>query len=364
MAYLKFLQSEELLKCTVAPGGSIVTIKFPPGETPVVNTGGFRLYLDAAGKLDIGGDSYIGYTTVYRNDAVTAAYNGYQLSSDGSVYIEPIPTVTFSAGTGGSLEGEKSQKVNGYEELDIPVPVPDKNYIFAGWTPLIPSEGLIESDMNFQAVFSYVPIVTFSAGNGGVIEGVLRQNATDYTDLTIPVPTPDDNYVFECWVPEIPISGKIDGDRYFQAEFSYVPTLEEVREAKVTEMNAVQQAAIAAGVNVTLTDGTVEHFTLTDHDQTSLMGLQSQVMAGEQMIPWHTSDEAEHCKFYSNADMALITAAALAHVTWHVTYFRDLRIYIRSLADKEAVAAVTYGMDIPEEYQSAPLQAMIAAQGE
>lgn len=142
----------------------------------------------------------------------------------------------------------------------------------------------------------------------------------------------------------------------------YVPTLEEVREAKVQEMNALQQAAIQSGVNVTLTDGTVEHFTLTEHDQTSLVGLQSQVAAGEESIPWHTSNEEEHCKFYSNADMGLIITQAMAWVTWHVTYFRDLRIYIRSLESKEEVAGIVYGMELPEEYQSEPLKVMIAAQ--
>ena len=142
----------------------------------------------------------------------------------------------------------------------------------------------------------------------------------------------------------------------------YVPTLEEVRETKVQEMNALQQAAIQSGVNVTLTDGTVEHFTLTEHDQTSLVGLQSQVADGEDNIPWHTSEEGEHCKFYSNADMGLIITQAMAWVTWHVTYFRDLRIYIRSLSTKEEVSAVTYGVALPEEYQSDPLKVMIAAQ--
>ena len=156
-----------------------------------------------------------------------------------------------------------------------------------------------------------------------------------------------------------------DGSVYVEPEPApepYVPTLEEIQEAKVSEMNAVQQAVIQQGVNVTLTDGSVEHFTLTDHDQTSLMGLQSQVESGEEQIPWHTSDESEHCKFYSNADMALITSAAMAWVTWHVTYFRDLRIYIRAMQEKEEVEAITYGIDIPEEYQSEPLKAMIAAQ--
>ena len=142
----------------------------------------------------------------------------------------------------------------------------------------------------------------------------------------------------------------------------YVPTLDEVKESKVKEMNAVQQQTIQHGIDVTLTDGATEHFSLTDHDQTSLMGLQSQVAAGVEQIPWHTSDESEHCKFYSNADMALITTAAMEYVTWHVTYFRDLRIYIRSLDSTDAVNAVTYGIEIPQEYQSEPLKAMMAAQ--
>lgn len=158
-----------------------------------------------------------------------------------------------------------------------------------------------------------------------------------------------------------------DGSVYVEPEpvpepEPYEPSLEEVQEAKVQEMNGAQQAAIREGINVTLTDGTVEHFTLTDHDQTSLIGLQAQVMAEENNIPWHTSDEAEHCKFYSNADMALITTVAMEYVTWHVTYFRDLRIYIRSLQDKSQVEAIHYGSDIPVEFQSEPLKAMIAAQ--
>ena len=150
-----------------------------------------------------------------------------------------------------------------------------------------------------------------------------------------------------------------DGSVYVE----YVPTLDEVKTTKIAEMNKTQQAVIQQGIDVTLTDGTVEHFTLTGNDQTSLMGLQVQVAQGAELIPWHTSDETEHCKFYSNADMALITTAAMSYVTWHVTYFRDLRIYIRSLQTKEEVEAVVYGMNIPTEYQSEPLQVMLAGMG-
>lgn len=115
----------------------------------------------------------------------------------------------------------------------------------------------------------------------------------------------------------------------------------------------------ASGIQYEL-DYRGEHFSLTDHDQTSLVGLQTQVASGEENIPWHTSDETKHCKFYSNADMAKITATAMTFVTWHITYFRDLRIYIRSLESKEDVGRITYGTGIPEAYQSEPLKAMLA----
>lgn len=141
----------------------------------------------------------------------------------------------------------------------------------------------------------------------------------------------------------------------------YVPTLEEVQEMKVAEMEAVKQQLIQDGFDVTLTNGTVEHFTLTAEEQTELSALKQMIKDGAEELHWQTDDEDEHCKFYDNADMALIIEAAFAHKSWHRTYFQDLRIYIRSLDSKEAVEAVTYGMEIPEEYRGEPLQAMMAA---
>lgn len=142
----------------------------------------------------------------------------------------------------------------------------------------------------------------------------------------------------------------------------YVPTLEEIQEEKVTEMNVAQQNMIQnGGFEIALADGIVEHFDLTDHDQISLNALDSKVKEGIEQIPWHTSDDTEHCKFYSNADMKNIVEGAFNYIAYQITYFRDLRIYIRSLTDVAVIETVTYGMYIPEEYQSEPLKAMLAA---
>ena len=144
----------------------------------------------------------------------------------------------------------------------------------------------------------------------------------------------------------------------------YIPTLEEIKVTKKQEMENMKLAAMEAGVNVTLSDGSIEHFTLADREQKLLMALQVNVAAGDEKIPWHTSDETEHCKYYSNADMKRIITAAGEYGTFHETYTRDLWICIDSMESKEAVEAVTYGMIIPEEYRSEVLQDMYAAQQE
>lgn len=201
-----------------------------------------------------------------------------------------------------------------------------------------------------------VIVVKFATNGNGELVGETEQTVKTYEELIVPTVLPNENYEFVGWNQEIPKTGKVESNMTFTAQMEYVPTLEEIQSQKVSEMNDAQQVTIQQGMDIQLSDGHTEHFTLTDHDQTSLMGLQTLVAQGVESIPWHTSDQAEHCKYYSNADMAIITTKALQFVTYHVTYFRDLRIYIRALTDKEKVKTINYGMLIPVEYQSEVLK--------
>lgn len=137
-------------------------------------------------------------------------------------------------------------------------------------------------------------------------------------------------------------------------------SLDDYKELKVAQMNSECTNVIYNGIDVTLTDETVEHFSLDANDQINLIGLQTAVLAGQELIAWHTNSETEHCKYYSNADMKLITTSALSFVMYNVTYFRDLRIYINSLSDVDSVNAIEYGVTIPEEYQSGVLKDMLS----
>lgn len=184
-------------------------------------------------------------------------------------------------------------------------------------------------------------------------------------------PDYDDNWDYSAYTT---VYYEIDGGAQFSNDGSvyappepepipepYEPTLEEIKEQKITEMNAEQQKLIQHGVEVTLADGTTERFTLKDQDQMSLMGLQTLAAQGVNQIPWHEANNAEHCKYYSAEDMSKITGAALSFISYQVTYFRDLRIYINSMLDKESVQSVTYGVYVPQEYQSEVLADFYAA---
>ena len=282
MGNVRFKGFQEIFQIRIKTIGNNMVQLFPP--FPDVNlTSGFELLTRQKDGKVYG--NYLDYTTVHRKMEDGSVI----LSNDGSVWKEPVYTVTFE-GLNCTMVGETTQQVKTYEELKIPVVIPNENHEFLEWFPVIP------------------------------------------------------------------LHGKITKNKKYTAKTVYVKTLEEEQTEKISEMNEIQQLTIRDGVLITLSDGKNEQFTLKDQDQTSLMGLQTLVAQGVENIPWHSADQSEHCKYYSNADMAIIAEKALQFITYHVTYFRDLRIYIRSLQTKEEVQNVTYGTEIPLEYQSEVLK--------
>ena len=145
----------------------------------------------------------------------------------------------------------------------------------------------------------------------------------------------------------------------------YVPTLDEVKAQKISEMESTMSQNIINGVTVTLSDGTVGTFGLSAQNQTSLTNLRLMAeQATDQdtpSIPWHVSDETENCQYFPPKDIITITDAAIALTTYQITFFRDLRIYINDLETKEEVEAIVYDISIlPAEYWSDVLKDIVA----
>ena len=132
-------------------------------------------------------------------------------------------------------------------------------------------------------------------------------------------------------------------------------TIDFVRTSKINEMSRTCNQVIEAGFDIELGDK-VEHFSLTTQDQLNLISLSSMAANGMEAIPYHA--DGEICRFYSNAEMQAIVAQATAFKIYHTTYYNALKNYINSLDTIEEIAAVTYGMPLPEEYQSDVLKSL------
>lgn len=132
-------------------------------------------------------------------------------------------------------------------------------------------------------------------------------------------------------------------------------TVEFVREAKINKMSQTCNQVIEAGFDIELS-GKIEHFSLTTQDQLNLISLSSMAANGMEAIPYHA--DGEICRFYSNAEMQAIVARATAFKIYHTTYYNALKNYINSLDTIEAIAAITYGVELPEAYQSDVLKSL------
>lgn len=128
--------------------------------------------------------------------------------------------------------------------------------------------------------------------------------------------------------------------------------LEIAKAKKIDEMDKICEQTIFNGSLVPLSNGMTEKFTLDNQDQLNLSGIALKILMGSQTVAWHSDDETEACKFYSAADAKTIISTLTAFKEYHITYFRDLRIYIYSLDTIESVESIYYGAEIPEEYKS------------
>lgn len=138
-------------------------------------------------------------------------------------------------------------------------------------------------------------------------------------------------------------------------------TLEWAQETMIERMSSACNTAIVSGVDVTLTDGNTYHFSLALEDQLNLLSLQGMLATGAEAVPYHA--DGEECRYYSAADFSLIAEAATFWKLYQESYFNSLRGYIRCMTTITEIRAVTYGMDIPETYQTDVLKQLMVQMG-
>ena len=129
--------------------------------------------------------------------------------------------------------------------------------------------------------------------------------------------------------------------------------------AKVAEISAACNAAIEAGVDIEL-NGETEHFNLDIKDQSNIANLFRVVELGGTEFPYQADGGV--CRIYNAQEIAQIYIAAQTAITTQTTYHNALKAYVQGLDDVEQIAAVQYGMTLPDPYASEVAEKLSVAQ--
>ncbi len=136
---------------------------------------------------------------------------------------------------------------------------------------------------------------------------------------------------------------------------------ETVRAAKLLEISKACNSTILAGVDVPIGDRT-DHFNLSLEDQSNINNLFKVVELGGTEFPYQADDG--NCTVYSAAEIAQIYIAAQTLITTQTAYHNVLKSYVNTMTESEDIAAVQYGMELPEPYATELSDKIAVAQGQ
>lgn len=139
-----------------------------------------------------------------------------------------------------------------------------------------------------------------------------------------------------------------------------VPPLEVAQADRLAELSAACNAAITAGCDVELSDGSAGHISLTAEDQINLTNAAAAVEGGAEAYPYHL--DGQLCALYPAADILAMGRAATAHKLYHTTYYNHLAAWVRRCGTSEEVQAITYGVELPDDLAE-NMAAILAAAG-
>lgn len=133
-------------------------------------------------------------------------------------------------------------------------------------------------------------------------------------------------------------------------------TLEEAKKYKMKEISKVCTQEIYDGEDVTLSDGSVKHYTYDQYDQNNILSAISLIFAARQLgftleyVPYHAS--GHECELTDYLSMVNIYMTLQLRLTRLTTKCNMLNCMIRECEDKDDVLAITWDTQLTEEYQN------------
>ena len=156
-----------------------------------------------------------------------------------------------------------------------------------------------------------------------------------------------------------------DGSVYVEPEpipepEPYVPTLDDVKTAKIQELSSICKEYIINGVYVEI-DSKTEHFSYSEEDQVNIKELFD--LSVQTNVPLYYHPDGGSCKLYTVEQIATIYATNATNKMHHITYFNQLKLYVNTLESTDDVENIKYGNELTgiylDTYNNAMAQAKV-----
>lgn len=117
---------------------------------------------------------------------------------------------------------------------------------------------------------------------------------------------------------------------------------------KLSSLSNSCNEQITNGAKITLSDESKKTFSYSIEDQANVSEMFNAIVMGATSYPYHANGEG--CKMYSAEDIVKIYSALTALKTSQVTYYNQLREYVKTLEFVPDIQSVTYGQELTGSY--------------
>lgn len=152
---------------------------------------------------------------------------------------------------------------------------------------------------------------------------------------------------------------EISTDHPENVNTEYIPTVNEVRDMKISALSSICNRQIVKGVDIDV-DGNTEHFSYTEEDQANIKELFD--LAVQTNVPMYYHSDGNSCKLYTIEQIAALYKTAAMNKMHHITYFNQLKMYLGTLNDLDDINSVEYGTELTGEYLNTYNSAMAQAE--
>lgn len=189
-----------------------------------------------------------------------------------------------------------------------------------------------------MSTFDTIYILTRGGSISGKYKGFNTVYQKDITTNTLSLS--NDGSIFkpsELIEPVVPI----------EPDDSRELTLDELKAQKIEEITNACNFNIIHGVYMEL-DGDVKLFSYKTEDQSNLLNAVQLAIATQMNMPYHA--DGENCRLFTPEEITTLYIKEMTNLTHNQTYTNQLKMYIKSLEDKESVESINYGFELSGEY--------------